>query len=373
MAVPDRTESSNRQGGNKKHDKRSGKKKFTGETPEIDAHFSLNMNGNNTFTDVTDKIMIYLAKNCTGASALLTAMKHPSLIDIPDLVDPTPPNAGPNGYDPIELFTFQEDKKLFLRTSRERDDYFHRAFNVIRGQCSPELLEKVRANTGWEDANTNNNPMALLRIVRSCTSGGGDSTARDIVDHETDLFLSIAHCRQNNKHMSNNKYFTMFTERMSRMLEVYPNFGASPPRVAAIIDNEGLDANHADDFALAQNKAQKEFMAALYVKGSRKRGVLTAHLRNQHTAAVMKAMRDGDDVARVWPPTIDMANQFAANHHEPKEPHGHTSNGQQNEGGMTYQNEGSEGASQDRDRDRGGRGGRGRGRGPGGCSGRGRG
>mmetsp|Transcript_33963 Transcript_33963/g.48248 ORF Transcript_33963/g.48248 Transcript_33963/m.48248 type:complete len:412 (-) Transcript_33963:12-1247(-) len=371
MANPDRTESSNRQEGNKKNEKRSGKKKYTGETPEIDADYLLNMNGNNTFTDVTDKIRIYLAKNCTGANALLNAMKHPLLVDLPALMEPDPPVAGANGYDAIDLFTFQEDKKLFSRQSCEREDNFQKAFNVIRRQCTPELMEKVRANAAWENANADNNPMALLCIIRSCTLGGGNSTARDIIDHETDLFLSITHCQQANKNTSNSDYLTMFTERMSRMFEVYPDFSASPSRVAAIINDEGLDANDDDNFAPDQTKAQKESMAALFVKGSQRRGALVAHLCHEHTNAAMQAARQGTEIARVWPPTIDMANQFASNHRDVKEPQDRTPNAQRDEDGMTYQNEGGDNnRQQDRDRDRGTGGGQGRGAGRG-CGGRG--
>jgi len=340
-AVPDQQESSGRNQGNRQgnssKNKKSGKSKFTGETPDMNAFYSSNMNGNTTFTQTTKIIELYIGRTCTRASDLLQCMKSPDLPNLPNLVTPPAPVPdGNNQVNPIQLFQWQQDMKTNQRKTEDREDYCQKAFSVIYGQCTPDLQEQVQRHEHWNEANNNTSPMALLRIIRSCSTGSGDSTTRDQADLTTEAVMQLLSLTQRNR-QTNDEFFQIFTERVAHVRETIPMFGACPARVNQILnDDANMDPNDANDRIAATLRSSDEFFAALYVKNTKRKGTLVPALRNAHLAQRNLARQEGRHPKKSWPTSLDAASQFVLTYQHPHTGVAH----REDDNGFTFANEG---------------------------------
>lgn len=140
--------------------------KFQGKTPALQGYVYEIRKGITrpwrSFDKVTGEIANYFGREFDyAASDYRTCLLQR---EFPELVEPTPPSTNPED-DHVGHVKWECALERYEKTLRKREQNKYRAFDIILGQCSPDLRIQVEIREGWEQVHQNYDVVGLLKLI----------------------------------------------------------------------------------------------------------------------------------------------------------------------------------------------------------------
>ena len=118
--------------------------------------------GNDLFDKTTQEIVEFVSRTVKGGGEFITAM-DPDALGFQPLDDPIFPD---NNANKLEL----ERWKLQIRHIDERhavqDKVTRQVFAIIKGQCSPTVVDRIKASHNWNTILQQHDLIALLSLIQ---------------------------------------------------------------------------------------------------------------------------------------------------------------------------------------------------------------
>ena len=324
--------------------------------------------GNDLFDKTTCEIADFVCHTIKGGGEFQTAM-DPDDLGFQPLVEPPLPD---DDADELEV----EQWKLRIRRIDERramrDEVMQQVFAIVKGQCSPTLVDWIEASHDWSAIHQQHDLIELLTLIRRSLYTG--TTTRNPVHALRDAYSRYQSFRHGTR-MSCSDYLREFKALITTVQQLGGELGMEASRVREQLNNNEtvMDANNPteEEEMRAQNAAREAFLAVDFLAKSDMKwfGSLLAELENSYTYGV-----DG------YPVTLASSFDMVVNYQDPSKYRAPTCD--MNEDGMSFFNDQGEPHDQQVSQDggcswrsamgQGGRGGLGRsnggGRGRGQCS-----
>ena len=257
--------------------------RFEGREPRLQGHI-YDWTGERTperYIKTTREISTYVGVVYTKYNADFTAA-----VDTLDLPDPTEPPA-PDPANPVAFERWKYEYKEYMSKVQEYTNFKSGLYNLVLGQCSKALKERLKSHEDFLDANQNG--IALLTLIRSLLHTFEEH--RKLADGLSDVKMAFYKLRQG-KYMKLERYHELFLAQVEVMDEV----GVTIPDSALI---QHVAEQHGRGIATAADRAETKqiALAMQFIKGTNAnhKPYLT-HLRNSYL--------DGLDV---YPNTVQEA------------------------------------------------------------------
>ena len=273
-----------RRQGNRGTDHQRGQQaRFEGREPRLQGHI-YDWTGERTperYIRATREISTYVGVVYTKYNADFTAA-----VDTLDLPDPTEPPA-PDPANPVAFERWKYEYKEYMSKVQEYTNFRSGLYNLVMGQCSEALKERLKSHEDFLDANQNG--IALLTLI--CSLLHTFEERRKLADSLSDVKMAFYKLRQG-KYMKLERYHELFLAQVEVMDEV----GVTIPDSALI---QQVAEQHGRGVATAADRAEAKqiALAIQFIKGTNAnhKPYLT-HLRNSYL--------DGLDV---YPNTVQEA------------------------------------------------------------------
>ena len=320
-------ETSDRQssGSSKKKKKKSASTNvtsFVGKCADIKEHVydvGGNRGGFDLFVKTTREIAEYVSSKLKDASEFRNAMDPdnlafetltaPVLGDAPTLMD-------------IEIWKITY--KAHSEAVNRRELLLGQVFAIVLGQCSPTVVDRLKANADWNAVNNGNDLMGLLRLIRTSMYTGATSKnpIQSLLEAQTKFFSF----RQGSR-MSNAEYLRNFTALSDQVVHLHGEFGTDQAYVTARIREDGDDPDDVDIRANMTLTIREEYLAMLFFVHSdtRRFGSLVANAQNDFVGGVDK-----------YPKTVNKAYDMLVNYVNPNKSY----NVDDQDAGMSFYQEG---------------------------------
>ena len=277
------TRNQRRQGNRGIESQRGRQARFEGREPRLQGHI-YDWTGQRTperYIKTTREISTYVGVVYTKYNADFTAA-----VDTLDLPDPTEPPA-PDPANPVAFERWKYEYKEYMSKVQEYTNFKSGLYNLVMGQCSEVLKERLKSHEDFLDANQNG--IALLTLIRSLLHTFEER--RKLADGLSDVKMAFYKLRQG-KYMKLERYHELFLAQVEVMDEV----GVTIPDSALI---QHVAEQHGRGVATAADRAEAKqiALAIQFIKGTNAnhKPYLT-HLRNSYL--------DGLDV---YPNTVQEA------------------------------------------------------------------
>ena len=245
------------------------------------------------------------------------------------------------GFQPLDDPIFPDDDtdklelerwKLRIRRIDERrtvqDEVTRQVFAIVKGQCSPTVVDCIEASHDWNTILQQHNLIALLSLIRR--SLYSSATTRNPIHALRDAYNRYQSFRQGTR-MSNSDYLPEYKVVVTTVQQLGGELAVEASRVREQLDNNEtvMDADNLSKAELtpARNAAYEAFLAVNFLaKSDMKRfGSLLAELENSYTQGV-----DG------YPITLALSFNMLVNYKDPSKYRAPTHNA--NEDGMSFFN-----------------------------------
>jgi hypothetical protein len=295
---------------------------FVGKCADIKDHVydvGGNRGGFDLFVKTTREIAEYVSSKLKDASEFRNAM-DPDNLSFETLLAPVLGDA-PTIMD-IEIWKISY--KVHSEAVNRRALLLGQVFAIVLGQCSPTIVDRLKANAEWNAVNNGNDLMGLLRLVRTSMYTGATSknTIQSLLEAQT-KFLSF---RQGSR-MSNAEYLRNFTALSDQVAHLHGEFGTDQAYVTARILEDGDEPDDVDARASMTLTIRDEYLAMLFFThaDSRRFGSLVANAQNDFVSGVDK-----------YPKTVNKAYDMLVNFVNPNKSY----NVEDQEAGMSFYQEG---------------------------------
>lgn len=299
------------------------------------------------FTTTTRAIGTYAAREIKGAGDYRVGFDR---LELPAITLPEMPTDEKDTKYPQNLKLWEHGIKSYYERTTARAELNKRVFALVIGQCSPTILDRLRAHEDWPAIDVACDPIVLLKLIRGSIYQRATRKHPALSLFEADQALSKF---KQTERMTCSDYLEKFTEIVDVFEDHGGEVGTNRKRVLTFLKSPS-DANDTAKYAAARVQARESYLALLLLmKSDTKRyGIMVDDMENDYTKGV-----------NCYPATVAHAFDILTNYKKPR------STGSTNDGsGLTFYNEGDGG----RGRGGRGRGGTGRGR-EGGRGGRGQG
>jgi hypothetical protein len=138
------------------------------------------------FAKTTREIGEYLACTIKNSAEFCTAF-DPEDLGFDTIVQPPKPEDINN---PVLVKRWEFAYKTYHDQVERRRTASSQAFAVVLGQCSPAVVDQVRAHEDWEAASQTNDVIGLLRLIWNSMYGGITTKHPEhtLIDAQTKLF-----------------------------------------------------------------------------------------------------------------------------------------------------------------------------------------
>ena len=128
--------------------------------------------------------------------------------------------------------------KAHSEAVNRRELLLGQVFAIVLGQCSPTVVDRLKANAEWTVVNNGNDLMGLLRLIRTSMYTGATSKnpIQSLLEAQT-KFLSF---RQGSR-MSNAEYLRNFTALSDQVVHLHGELGTDQAYVTTRIREDGDD------------------------------------------------------------------------------------------------------------------------------------
>ena len=125
-------------------------------------------------------------------------------LEVPDLCEPKDPAADAS---PVKLKKWEADYDDYRKNKKAWEDAKPRLYQLILSHCHPDMEQKVQASEKFEGINQDQDPVALLQLIRSIAHKHKDikGGTMSIVEHDMGLFTCYQH-----PHWTNIEYYNLF-------------------------------------------------------------------------------------------------------------------------------------------------------------------
>ena len=277
------TRNQRRQGNHGIDSQRGRQARFEGREPRLQGHI-YDWTGERTperYIRTTREISTYVGVVYTKYNADFTGAVD--TLDLPDLTEPPAPDPA----NPVAFERWKYEYKEYMSKVQEYTNFKSGLYNLVMGQCSEALKERLKSHEDFLDANQNG--IALLTLIRSLLHTFEER--RKLADGLSDVKMAFYKLRQG-KYMKLEHYHELFLAQVEVMDEV----GVTIPDSALI---QHVAEQHGRGVATAADRAEAKqiALAIQFIKGTNAnhKPYLT-HLRNSYL--------DGLDV---YPNTVQEA------------------------------------------------------------------
>ena len=281
--------------------------------------------GNDLFDKTTHEITDFVSRSIKGGGEFQTAMDLDDL-GFQLLIEPPFPD---DDDDELEV----EQWKLRIRRIDERravrDEVTRQVFAIVKGQCSPTVVDQIEASHDWSTIHQQHDLIELLTLIRQSLYTG--ATTWNPVHALWDAYNCYQSFRQGTW-MSCFDYLREFTVLVTTVQQLGGELGMEASRMREELNNDEtvMDANNPtkEEETRARNAAREAFLAVDFLaKSDMKRfGSLLAELENLYTCGV-----DG------YPVTLTSSFDMVVNYRDPSKYCALTCD--MNEDGMSFFND----------------------------------
>jgi hypothetical protein len=319
---------------------------FTGKCEDIKDHIydvTPGKSGFDAFAKTTREIGEYIARTVKDAGEFRTAM-DPENLGFSPLVPPADPTDVGNL---LLLKRWELAFKTYHDALERRNKATSQAFAIVLGQCSPTVIDRIKASNQWNVISDANDLVGLLQLIRTSMYTGATSknSLHSLIEAQAKF-----HAFRQSSRMTNADYLHTFKGLVDAIEHLDGDLGVDSAIISRRIQADGLDPEDTAQWEATRTTVREEYMAMqLLLKADVKRyGALIAITQNDFVSGQDK-----------YPKELSKAYDVLVNYVDPAK-HIQGLHGQ--EGGMSFYQDDMQGRG-GRGRGGRGRGGRGRGRG----------
>ena len=241
--------------------------KFKGKCEDLkDYIYEISSTGGNSFTKTNREVAEYVGRTITGGGEFRTAMID---LQLDPLIEPVPPD-DPDAPDfPIRFDIWREDRKAWLRRVEGRRKVMEQIFPTVLGQCDPAVRARIEAAETWDNINTTNDVIGMLRLIRNCEVQC--QTRRDETSTLLDAERSVMNFRQNT--LPDSEYYQSFKDKIETADRLGAAIGEKPDLIAAKLATIAADPDAPTDAerATAVSAVKDAYLARLFLINSDKK------------------------------------------------------------------------------------------------------
>jgi hypothetical protein len=224
----------------------------------------------------------------------------------------------------MDIEIWKVSYKAHSEAVNRRELLLGQVFAIVLGQCSPTVVDRLKANAEWTVVNNGNDLMGLLRLIRTSMYTGATSKnpIQSLLEAQT-KFLSF---RQGSR-MSNAEYLRNFTALSDQVVHLHGELGTDQAYVTTRIREDGDDPDDVDIRASMTLTIREEYLAMLFFTHSdtKRFGSLVANAQNDFVSGVDK-----------YPKTVNRAYDMLVNFVNPNKSY----NVDDQDAGMSFYQEG---------------------------------
>ena len=142
------------------------------------------------FEEVKKKLARYMGVNFKhGTSGVQHAVES---LEVPGVHEPKDPAADAS---PVKLKKWEANYDDFRKNKKAWEDAKPRLYKLILSHCHPDMEQKVQVSEGFEGINQDQDPIALLQLIRNIAHKHKDIKrgTMSIVEHDMGLFTCYQH------------------------------------------------------------------------------------------------------------------------------------------------------------------------------------
>jgi hypothetical protein len=202
----------------------------------------------------------------------------------PTVTMPTYP-ADPNDQEAIQIW--KEELREKRTQSLQIEESKKRAYALVMGQCSPDLVSKIRGASTYASVNASQDVIELLRLIRGycCDFGAGQQStwALEQAKHKVSTYYQ--------RHDTSNTDYIQFFQALVGVVETYGGaYGNEPGLINAHLIGQGVAPDQVDNatanqLAKAKADCREAYLACMLLRGadSIRYGPLKTELANDMT------------------------------------------------------------------------------------------
>ena len=202
----------------------------------------------------------------------------------PTVTMPTYP-ADPNDQEAIQIW--KEELREKRTQSLQIEESKKRAYALVMGQCSPDLVSKIRGASTYASVNASQDVIELLRLIRGycCDFGAGQQStwALEQAKHKVSTYYQ--------HHDTSNTDYIQFFQALVGVVETYGGaYGNEPGLINAHLIGQGVAPDQVDNatanqLAKAKADCREAYLACMLLRGadSIRYGPLKTELANDMT------------------------------------------------------------------------------------------
>jgi len=233
------------------------------------------------FERSVDTIARYVQEQYKSGADVALAMRE---LVAPSVTMPVFP-ADPNDQEALQIW--KEELREKCTQSVQIEESKKRAYALVMGQCSPDLVSKIRGSGTYATVNASQDVVELLRLVRGycCDFGAGHQStwALEQAKHKVSVYYQ--------RHDVSNTDYVQFFQALVGVVETYGGaYGNEPGLINAHLVGQGVAADQVDRATAAQLAAAKAdcreaYLACMLLRGadSIRYGPLKTELANDMT------------------------------------------------------------------------------------------
>ena len=112
------------------------------------------------------------------------------------------------------------------------------------GQCSPTVVNRIKASSMWNKINNSNNLMGLLRLIRTSMYTG--ATSKNAIHSLLDAQNKFFSFRQSSR-ITNAEYLRNFTALADQVVHLHGDFCTAQSYVTKRIEEDGVVTQEMSD------------------------------------------------------------------------------------------------------------------------------
>mgnify|MGYP006166379963 FL=1 len=229
-----------------------------------------------------DAIARYVQEQYKSGADVALAMRE---LVAPSVTMPVFP-ADPNDQEALQIW--KEELREKRTQSVQIEESKKRAYALVMGQCSPDLVSKIRGSGTYTTVNASHDVVELLRLVRGycCDFGAGQQStwALEQAKHKVSVYYQ--------RHDVSNTDYVQFFQALVGVVETYGGaYGNEPGLINAHLIGQGVAADQVEDratpaqLAAAKADCREAYLACMLLRGadSIRYGPLKTELANDMT------------------------------------------------------------------------------------------
>jgi hypothetical protein len=241
-------------------------------------------NGFDVFVKTTREIGEYIARSIKDGGEFRVAL-DPEDLGFTTLTAPVDPPATANAMD---IKRWEIKYKAFSEAEERRAKATAQAFAVVLGQCSPTVIDRIKANSLYSAVSDSDDIIGLLRLIRTSMYTG--ATSKNEMHSLIDTRAKFYAFKQTPR-MSNADYLRVFKANVDAIEHLKGDIGTDNAYILQRIIDTGGDVADALIVAASTKAVVREEYLAMHFflhADARRYGSLIANVQNDYVLGTSK-------------------------------------------------------------------------------------